>query len=126
MNIEWFNKEQKESAVTIYYNNITLSKQATLLFSNAYEILAGINKDTNQLVFKKVMQEDVENRKYNQEDIYKLTVKPSYGRINSRQLINNICKYLNLDFTKKTSYKFDARWNNGNNMLIVNVKEDRE
>ena len=72
------------------------------------------------------MQEDVENRKFNQEDIYKLTVKPSYGRINSRQLINNICKYLNLDFTKKTSYKFDARWNNGDNMLIVNVKEDRE
>lgn len=125
MNIEWFNKEQKDSAVTLYYNNITLSKYATSLFENAYGILAGINKDTGDLILKKVMQEDIENKTYSKEDIYLLTIKPTYGRINSRQLINNICRYYDLDFTNKTSFKFNAKWNNGNNMLIINIKEGK-
>lgn len=123
MNIEWFNKEQKDSAITINYNNVTLSKNAASLFTNAYGILVGINKDTKELVFKKVMQEDIENKLYNKEDIYLLTIKPTYGRINSRQLINNICRHCNLDFNEKTSFKFNAKWNNGNNMLIINTKE---
>lgn len=123
MNIEWFNKEQKDSAVTINYNNITLSKHALTLFDNAYGILVGINKDTNQLVLKKVMQEDIENKTYNKEDIYILTVKPTYGRINSRNLISSICKHYDLDFSTSNSFKFNAKWNNGNNMLMVNIKE---
>lgn len=122
LNVEWFNNKQKESAVTIYYNNITFNKQTTMLFNNAYGIIVGIDRDTEQLVFKKVTQEEIENEKYYHEDIYKLTIKPTYGRINSRQLVNNICKYFNLDFTNKVSYKFSAIWNNGYNMLIVNIK----
>ena len=122
LNVEWFNNKQKESALTIYYNNITFSKQTTMLFNNAYGIIVGIDRDTEQLVFKKVTQEEIENEKYYHEDIYKLTIKPTYGRINSRQLVNNICKYFNLDFTNKVSYKFSAIWNNGYNMLIVNIK----
>jgi hypothetical protein len=93
-----------------------------MLFNNAYGIIVGIDRDTEQLVFKKVTQEEIENEKYYHEDIYKLTIKPTYGRINSRQLVNNICKYFNLDFTNKVSYKFSAIWNNGYNMLIVNIK----
>ena len=33
MNIKWINKEKTSNAITIYSNNITLSKQAALLFN---------------------------------------------------------------------------------------------
>ena len=53
MNIKWINKEKTTNAITIYNNNITLSKQAAMLFEDAYGILFfklfvyGLDKFTN-------------------------------------------------------------------------------
>ena len=57
------------------------------------------------------------------EDVYELTMKPSFGRINNKKLILELEKHLNLDFNIQTSYKFAAKWNTGLKMLIVDTKE---
>ena len=113
MNIEWINKEKTTSAVTIYGNNITLSKQASLLFENAFGIAVGFDLENKTLILKKVSKEEVDKKAINKEDIYELTLK----------LIVELSNYLNLDFVKQLSYKFAAKWNNGLKMLIVDTKE---
>lgn len=122
MKIEWINKEKTTSAVTIYNNNITLSKQASLLFENAYGVMVGYDTESDSIVFKKVTKDEIDRKEVNKEDIYELTIKPSFGRINSKKLILELSNYIELDFTKQTAYKFSAKWNNGFKMLIVNTK----
>ncbi len=123
MNIEWISKEKNSSAVTIYSNNITLSKQATLCFENPYGIAIGYDKQNKTVVMKKITKEDILKKEINKEDIYELTIKPSFGRINSKKLITELTKHLDLDFTNQVSYKFSACWNTGLKMLIVDTKE---
>lgn len=123
MNIEWINKEKATNAVTIYNNNITLSKQATLLFENSYGVAIGYDVENNTLVLKKVTKDEIVSKVIDKDDVYELTVKPSFGRINNKKLITELSKHLDLDFEKQTSYKFSAKWNNGLKMLIVNTME---
>lgn len=123
MNIEWINKEKATNAVTIYNNNITLSKQATLLFENSYGVAIGFDVENNTLVIKKVTKDEILSKQIDKDDVYELTIKPSFGRINNKKLINELSKHLKLEFDKQISYKFSAKWNNALKMLIVNTSE---
>ncbi len=121
MNIEWITKEEKKSAITIFSNNITFSKNAANLFLDAHGVLVGIEKESNSIVFKKIMHEEIMNNTYKLDDLYLLTIKPTYGRINSKQLVSVIAEAFGLKFSKETSYKLDAKWNVMESMLIVNM-----
>ncbi len=126
MNIKWINKENTSNAITIYNNNITLSKQAAMLFEDAYGILVGVEEEIKQIVFKKVSIEEVNKKIVDKDDIYTLTMKPSFGRINNKKLVSELEKVFCFDFLNHPSYKFNAKWNNGLKMLIVDVKEGNE
>ena len=119
MNIRWLKKETNNSAITIHNNNITLSKKASDLFADAYGILVGIDEESNLLILKKVTNEQIENKEVKKEQVYFLTQKPTYGRINSKHLINLLDENFGFDFKTHTSYKFDAKWHTGENMLLV-------
>lgn len=123
MNIAWIIKEKTSSAVTLYNNNITLSKQAASFFENSYGIAVGFDIENKVLVLKKVTKEEVLKKEIDEDDVYELTIKPSFGRINSKKLIVELSNYLDFDFSKQLSYKFSAKWNNGLKMLIVDTKE---
>ncbi len=123
MSIEWINKEKNTNAVTIYINNITLSKQATSMFDNAIGVVVGFDTANKNIVIKKVTKDELEKKEINKDDIYELTIKPSFGRINNKKLIDQLAKHLDIDFQKQVSYKFSAVWNTGLKMLIVDTKE---
>lgn len=123
MKIEWITQDKNNSAVTIYDNNITLSKQAANYFDNAYGVAVGFDTETKQLVMKKITKEEVLNKDIDKEDIYALSMKPSFGRINSKKMVVELSKYLDLNFLEKKSYKFTAKWNTGLKMLIIDTKE---
>ncbi len=123
MKIEWITQDKNNSAVTIYDNNITLSKQAANYFDNAYGVAVGFDTETKQLVMKKITKEEVLNKDIDKEDIYALSMKPSFGRINSKKMVVELSKYLDLNFLEKKSYKFNAKWNTGLKMLIIDTKE---
>ena len=114
MKIQWFEQEVNSSAVTIYDNNVTLSKQASNYLSDAYGIQVGFDVENQTLILKKVTKDDVNKQYVNPNQLYTLTIK---------QLILELQKYVNLDFTHQKSYKYNARYNNGQKMLIVDIKE---
>ena len=120
MNIDWLTND-KNSAVTIYNNNITLSKRALLFFEDSYCVVVGIDRDTKNLIIKKFNKEEYEKEIKDANNAHKIEIKKSCGRINSKVLVEKISKVLNLDFTNQTSYKYDATWHTGYKMLIVST-----
>lgn len=115
----WFNQENTSSAVTIYKNNITINKKALLLLQDAYRVQVGFDPTTKQILIKKITKEEAE--KIN--GLLELTIKPSFGRINNRSLILHLSNFIDFDFEKQSSYKYQATWNNGTKTLYVDTKE---
>ncbi|MBQ8293013.1 MAG: hypothetical protein IJX78_04290 [Bacilli bacterium] len=126
MKIEWFSHKDNLGAVTIYANNICLNKQASNYFVDAYAVAIGVDSDTNNIVIKNVSQEEVDSLLVDKESLNKISIKSSYGRITGKFLIDRINEILKLDFNKQVAYKYNARWNTGSKMLIVECggKED--
>ena len=54
MNIKWITKDDSLGAVTIYENNIRLSKKAADYFLDAYAIAIGVDIDAGKIVIKKI------------------------------------------------------------------------
>lgn len=117
MKIEWFNHGDNSSAVTIYENNICLNKQASNYFTDAYMVAIGMDSDTNNIIIKKVSKEDAET--LDKESLTKISLKSSYGRITGKKMIDQIGFILGLDFKKQNAYKYNAKWNTGTKMLII-------
>lgn len=121
MKIDWINKEDSNGAVTLYDNNITLSKKAANFFMDAYAVAVGIDRDTQNIIIKSVSKEEA--NQLDKDNLHKIAIKNSYGRITGKRLINEISGAIKIDFSKKQAYKYGARWNTGYKMLIVNTKE---
>lgn len=107
MNVQWFSKNL-QGVVTIYETNITLNTVAKTYFRNAHKTLIGYSKDENILLIKALDKEDSMMSKYNPGDLRSISIKSSYGRINGKDIIENIRKFYPLDFSKKNMYKFPA------------------
>lgn len=120
MNIDWLSND-KSSAVTIYSNNITLSKQASIFFEDSYGVAVGIDRDTKNIIIKKYNKEEYEKEFKDNTNLHKIEIKASCARINSKSLVEKISKIFNLDFEITTSYKYDAKWNTGYKMLVVST-----
>ncbi len=119
MKIEWFNCRDNLSAVTIYANNICLNKQASNYFLDAYAVAVGIDKETQNIIIKNVSKEEAESSVLDKNSLSKISIKSSYGRITGKRLIDQINEILKLDFNKQLAYKYDAKWNTGSKMLII-------
>ncbi len=119
MKIEWFNCRDNLSAVTIYANNICLNKQASNYFLDAYAVAVGIDKETQNIIIKNVSKEEAESSVMDKNSLSKIAIKSSYGRITGKRLIDQINEILKLDFNKQLAYKYDAKWNTGSKMLII-------
>lgn len=118
MSIKWFSKNLS-GTVTIYDSNITLNTVAARHFEKAFSTLIGYEKSTHVLLIKPLNKEEATTGRYNSNDLHKISIKPSYGRINGKQIIKNIDNIFPLDFSKSANYKFSAEWDDTNKYLKV-------
>ena len=61
----------------------------------------------------------MEALKIDKNSLNKIAIKSSYGRITGKRLIDQINEILKLDFGAQLAYKYDAKWNTGSKMLII-------
>ena len=121
MEIQWFSKNIN-GVVSIYETNITLNTVASIHFEGAYKTIVGFNKNDTTLIIKKLTKEEVMSGAYNSFDLHDVSIKPSYGRINGKDLVKNIIKHFPLDFTTKTLHKFNCSWDDTTKSLIIYLK----
>ncbi len=121
MEIQWFSKNIN-GVVSIYETNITLNTVASIHFEGAYKTIVGFNRNDSTLIIKKLSKEEVISGAYNNFDLHDVSIKPSYGRINGKELVKNISKHFPLDFTSKTLYKFECSWDDTTKSLTIYLK----
>ena len=119
MKIEWLTTDDAKGAVTIYDNNIRLSKKAADYFQDAYAIAIGVDRDTKNLIIKSISKEEANSNVIDKSRLHKISIKGSYGRITGKQMVDELKRIFKFDFIAHQTYKFGARWNTGDKMLIV-------
>lgn len=118
MNVEWFTKSPK-GAVTIYSSYITLNTVAANNFKNSFGIIIGYNSSEKTLLIKSISKEDISIGLYKNIEVHSISIKPSYGRIAGRSIINKLCEYFPIDFNNGTLQKFECDWSNEDKTLTV-------
>jgi len=120
MNIQWFSKDNTTSAVTIYENNITISKKAANYFEDAFSVTVGVDSKTKEIIIKSVSSQEAQM--IDKLSLYNISIKPSYGRINGKQLVDSILSTLDFQAIRgKESLKFNAKWSPQQKMLIIDT-----
>lgn len=123
MNVQWFSKNL-QGIVTIYETNITLNTIARNYFKDAYRTLIGFYKEENILLIKALNKEESMLSKYNAGDLRPIAIKTSYGRINGKDIIQNIKTFFPLDFSKRSMYKFLCEWDAQKKYLKVFMEKE--
>ncbi|MFA5542853.1 MAG: hypothetical protein WC008_02840 [Bacilli bacterium] len=123
MEIKWFSKSMQKLA-TIYETNITLNTVASSYFKDAFTTMIGYEKATNSIIVKPVSKDELNMGLYKQTETHKISIKPSYGRINGKKIIQNIQVFHPLDFSNNNYYKYECEWDKSKNLLKIHL--DRE
>lgn len=123
MEIQWLSNGIKGS-VSIYETNITLNTVAASYFENTFAVLVGLNIKDKTLIIKSLNKEEATSGVYNKTDLHQISIKPSYGRINGKNIIRGIISLFPLDFVNKKLFKYNCFWDIASKSLIVNLKEE--
>jgi len=124
MKIEWIYRKDEGGFVTFYETNITLNKIASTYFVDAYAVLIGLDKPNRRLVIKNINKEEALRGDIDKNSIHDIAIKQSYGRINGKKVVSEINEVTNFDFTNGKIHKYKAKWNPGEKILIVDLKEE--
>lgn len=123
MEIQWLSNNFK-GVITLYETNITLNTVSASHFENTYAVMIGYSKKDHVLIIKSLNKEEATSGVYNKADLHTISVKPSYGRINGKNIIRNISAFLPLDFTAKNMYKYYCTWDAASKSLIIDLNKE--
>src|SRR5574344_155566 len=124
MSIIWLNKKQKDGVATINLSSITLNKTALLPLEVANKVMVGINKEEKEIVIKPIDFNKASRGDLDIETLYKITVKSSYARITSKEIISIICDDFNLSFKDGEAKKYKTMWNEKDNVLLIKIDKE--
>lgn len=118
--IKWFDAKERRGTASLYSNNITLNTTAMYPLDYAFRVLAGVD-DNKNIVIKPVSKNDVESGTLDESRLLKLETHKSFARISSSVLMRQISEELHFELSK-TALKFETRWDDNENVLVINVK----
>ena len=118
MNVEWFTKSPK-GVVTIYKSYITLNTAAANNFKNSFGTIIGYSSEEKTLVIKSITKEELSMGLYKNIEVHPISIKPSYGRISGRTIINKLCEYYPIDFSENSLKKYECEWSKEDKTLTV-------
>ncbi len=117
MGITWFSAKEKLGQASLYDSNITLNMVASVPFDVAYKVQVGMD-DNGNLVIEPISKDRVVRGDLDEYALLPIQMKQSYSRINSTSLMKKIAANLGINLSK-TPLKFDTKWDDDNNMLII-------
>lgn len=121
MNFTWIKNEIATPTVTIYESNLTLNKVACEHFNDIRFVLLGIDENTNQIAIKPINKESIDLGLYSASQLHKISIGKSYGRISNKTFIKGLSAKYQLDFTSQNGVKYDAFYNDKENILVIQL-----
>ena len=121
MGFEWSTNEVAKKTVTIYSNNLTLNKAACRNFDNVQFVLLGIDRDNNQLGIKPVDKHMINEGLFQEDQLHRISIGKSYGRISNKTFIDNLANAYNLDLSDNQGIKYDAKFDVVHQILTIDL-----
>lgn len=121
MDFEWSTNDIAKKTVTIYSSNLTLNKAACRHFEDVNYVLLGLDRKNNLLGIRPVQKQEVDNQIYPDDQLHRISIGKSYGRISNKAFISELSKTYKLDLSDNKCYKYDAKFDVIHQILLVNL-----
>ncbi|MFV0392938.1 MAG: hypothetical protein ACK5LC_00860 [Coprobacillaceae bacterium] len=121
MNFEWSTNDIIKKTVTIYPSNLTLNKAACQHFENVQYVLLGLDKENNLLGIKPINKDQLEAKIYQEDQLHRISIGKSYGRVSNKNFISNLIKDQRLDIKENQGIKYTATFDVIHQILLVNL-----
>ena len=119
MAIEWFSSDAKNGAASFYSTNITLNTIASVPLESAYRIQVGLDENKN-VVIQPISKEQMRDGDINGYAIYQISIKKTYARISSTDLMRKVAKALGIVLDEKP-IKYGTTWDVKENILTIHT-----
>ena len=121
MGFEWSTNEVSKKTVTIYNTNLTLNTAACKHFENVQYVLLGIDRENDLLGIKPIDKIALDEGIYPTDQLHRISIGKSYGRISNKNFIENLAEEYNLNLSDKHGIKYTAQFDVVHQILTVNL-----
>lgn len=121
MNFEWSTNEVAKKTVTIYSTNLTLNKAACRHFENVQYVLLGLDRQKNILGIKPIEKQQLDEKLFNEDQLHRISIGKSYGRISNKTFIDEVSSLYNLDLSNNQGIKYNAKFDVVHQILLVDL-----
>lgn len=121
MNFEWSTNDIAKKTVTIYSTNLTLNKAACRHFEDVNYVLLGLDRKNNLLGIKPVQKQEIDTQIYPEDQLHRISIGKSYGRVSNKNFIENLAREYHLDLSDKQGLKYPANFDVVHQILTVNL-----
>ena len=121
MEFEWSTNDIAKKTVTIYSTNLTLNKAACRHFEEVDFVLLGIDRNKNVLWIKPVGKKEINDALYPEDQLHRISIGKSYGRISNKNFISELSKEYNLDLDNNNCVKYTAKFDVIHQILLVDL-----
>lgn len=121
MEFEWSTNDIAKKTVTIYSTNLTLNKAACRHFEDVNYVLLGIDRNNNILGIKPVSKKEINEELYPEDQLHKISIGKSYGRISNKSFISDFAKEYSFDLSDNKCVKYTAKFDVIHQILLVNL-----
>ncbi len=124
MSFNWTSRKADPGFASIYDSNITLNKSASGYFETANKILLGFDSNNLLIAVKPLSKENVDIGLYPEDQMFNISVTSSYAKISNKEFIKQVLMYVNLDLSENKFVKFITSWDNNEEALIIDLKQE--
>lgn len=122
MDFEWSTNDIAKKTVTIYSTNLTLNKAACRHFEEVNYVLLGLDRKNNVLGIKPVRKIELDEDIYSEDQLHRISIGKSYGRISNKNFICELAQKYYLDLSNNKCYKYEAKFDVIHQILLINLR----
>ena len=118
---EWVKNEARNPCATLYTTNITLNRSAIEFLDDPWHVMLGVDKARKQVAIRPVTQQEVDEGLVSSDELYKISIGRSYGRIANRNFCNLLDELFGLGLSVESGRKYPLSYNAREGMLIIEL-----
>lgn len=122
MSFTWTTNDIATLTISIYETNITLNKATCKYFEEVNYVLLGYDDENDLVAIKPVTKDDIDNEIYPRDQLHRISLGKSYGRVTNKSFIENLSQKYHLDFHKNQCYKYKAKHDAIHQMIIIDMR----
>ena len=118
---QWVKNEARNPSATLYLTNITLNRSAIDFLDNPWHVMLGIDTQSQQIAIRPVSQQEMDDGLVSSDELYKISIGRSYGRIANRNFCSLVNELFSLNLSLETGRKYPLTYNTREKILVIEL-----